>query len=300
MKQAASEATAFVRRFIANRARQDPRDLGDEIDLFAAGLLDSLGLLELVSAVEQRFGIALDFADLDLEQFSRIGDFAALVERSAGDGPSPSAVIGGDEGQRLLCASEIAHADMLHARLVRLALDAAQPYASALYGDDATATAIFAATMGHRSSEISLDRTQILMEGADLRGCYIALPGGELQACRRTELLEALRHFGPGRTALLRSRLASLGTLLSPVADDEFYLSKIAVCPEARGRGLGRVLLQHYLRRGRHMGFRRFRLDVCSDNLGARRLYERAGFHVVDQRRSDPHDLTYLSMAAPP
>ena len=91
MKEATMEAAAFVRNFVARRARRSLRDVDEDLDLFATGLLDSLGLLELVSAIEQRFGVAIDFADLDLDQFSRISDFAALVTRPtrAGSDMSP-------------------------------------------------------------------------------------------------------------------------------------------------------------------------------------------------------------------
>src|SRR5205823_4935845 len=96
---------------------------------------------------------------------------------------------------------------------------------------------------------------------------------------------------------VFRERFVTLAALFAPVASDEFYLSKIAVCPRARGHLLGRVLLDHYIEKGRRMGFRRFRLEVSHTNLGAIRLYESAGFRTVERRRSERHDLTYLSMA---
>lgn len=84
MSQITSDAALFIRGFVAQRAQQQMRDIDETSDLFAAGLLDSLGLLELVTAIEQRFDVAIDFAELDVEQFSRIGDFAALVGRATG------------------------------------------------------------------------------------------------------------------------------------------------------------------------------------------------------------------------
>lgn len=84
MSHIVSDAALFIRSFIAQRAQQEMRDIEETSDLFAAGLLDSLGLLELVTAIEQRFAVTIDFAELDVEQFSRIGDFAALVGRATG------------------------------------------------------------------------------------------------------------------------------------------------------------------------------------------------------------------------
>ncbi len=77
------EPAAFIKDFVIRRAAQDAHLVDDDVDLFGAGLLDSLGLLELISAIEQRFDVVLDLSGIDFEQVSRIGDFAALVERSA-------------------------------------------------------------------------------------------------------------------------------------------------------------------------------------------------------------------------
>jgi RimJ/RimL family protein N-acetyltransferase len=61
---------------------------------------------------------------------------------------------------------------------------------------------------------------------------------------------------------------------------------------------VGGRLLGYYLAQGRGLGFHRFRLDLASDNIAARRLYERAGFRVTEQRHSASFALTYLSMSA--
>lgn len=199
---------------------------------------------------------------------------------------------------RLLCAREIAHDARLRAELVSLLLEAARPYACTLYGDEPTALSVFAAAAASSSCDVSFGRTRVLMDGEALLGCYAAVPGDELPACRRAELIEALRQAGPGGAAALHARLAALGTLLPPVSPDEFYLSKVAVRFEARGCGLGRRLLGDFLEQGRRRGFRRFRLDVAQGNLAARRLYEQSGFRVVEERSSRSGALSYLSMSA--
>ena len=76
------EILAFVRRFIAQRTHVPGDEITDDMDFFAGGLLDSLGFLDLVMATEQRFAVVIDFADIDIEEFSRLGAFAALVGRS--------------------------------------------------------------------------------------------------------------------------------------------------------------------------------------------------------------------------
>jgi acyl carrier protein len=62
-------------------------ELTPEGDLFAAGL-DSMGIMQLLLAIEDRFGVALDPADLSRANFSSVGKIAALVAaRRSADHP---------------------------------------------------------------------------------------------------------------------------------------------------------------------------------------------------------------------
>jgi ribosomal protein S18 acetylase RimI-like enzyme len=56
----------------------------------------------------------------------------------------------------------------------------------------------------------------------------------------------------------------------------------IAVVPEHRGRHVGRQLLTELARTAKDDGYRRLMLSVDPDNVRAMRLYERAGFVLVD------------------
>jgi ribosomal-protein-alanine N-acetyltransferase len=62
------------------------------------------------------------------------------------------------------------------------------------------------------------------------------------------------------------------------VGEGEWELLNVAVDPIARGRGVGRALVEA-LPAGRIF------LEVRESNAGARRLYERSGFAVVGRRR---------------
>jgi D-alanine--poly(phosphoribitol) ligase subunit 2 len=53
------------------------------VDLFETGLLDSMGLVELLFNLEQQFGFQPDISDLDLDQFRSIESIANLVESSS-------------------------------------------------------------------------------------------------------------------------------------------------------------------------------------------------------------------------
>jgi ribosomal-protein-alanine N-acetyltransferase len=67
---------------------------------------------------------------------------------------------------------------------------------------------------------------------------------------------------------------------------DEIHINNVAIRPPFRGQGIGTMLLQHVLAEGRRLGARRATLEVRASNDGARRLYERLGFHVAATR---PH-----------
>jgi ribosomal protein S18 acetylase RimI-like enzyme len=197
---------------------------------------------------------------------------------------------------RIVFGAEAGAGDTLRSRLLPWVLDAAQPYARCFYGDDRTAAAVFAATMRRRGSELSLERAAVLIDAHELCGMYFAVPGAELMRSRRQEFVDAMRLVGPGGFAALRCRMDALNGMFPPVADNEFYLSKLAVASGMRGRGLGQALLSHCLQLGCRFGFRQFRLDVSADNLAAVRLYERHGYRVTGQSHTDFCDLKYLSM----
>ncbi|MEM9388309.1 MAG: GNAT family N-acetyltransferase [Pseudomonadota bacterium] len=57
----------------------------------------------------------------------------------------------------------------------------------------------------------------------------------------------------------------------------------LAVVPQARGRGVGKALLEGVAARARRMGACRVTLEVLENNP-ARRLYEREGFSYGDPR----------------
>ena len=71
---------------------------------------------------------------------------------------------------------------------------------------------------------------------------------------------------------------------VSHLVIDEGELLRIAVLPEARGRGLGRRLLSAVLERLAARGATVCHLEVSAGNPEARRLYRSAGFHAVGRR----------------
>jgi ribosomal protein S18 acetylase RimI-like enzyme len=64
------------------------------------------------------------------------------------------------------------------------------------------------------------------------------------------------------------------------------YISALAVLPARQGQGLGSGLLRHMEAEARAAGKTRLALDVVDTNTGARRLYERHGFRVIETQPS--------------
>lgn len=65
---------------------------------------------------------------------------------------------------------------------------------------------------------------------------------------------------------------------------DEIHINNVAVLPRFRGGGMGSAILRHVLEQATHLGANRATLEVRASNEGARRLYERLGFHTAGRR----------------
>jgi methoxymalonate biosynthesis acyl carrier protein len=73
--------TAITTRVKTFLARVIPdHELGDEEDIFAAGYVNSLFAMQLVLFVEKEFHIAIEQADMVIENFRTVGAIAHLVE----------------------------------------------------------------------------------------------------------------------------------------------------------------------------------------------------------------------------
>ena len=60
-----------------------PGDVADDLDLRQYGLIDSLGFLELVTALEDSLGIVLDLGDLPPEELTVLGPLSRAVAEQA-------------------------------------------------------------------------------------------------------------------------------------------------------------------------------------------------------------------------
>jgi acyl carrier protein len=60
---------------------ESPANLRDDTPLRTSGVLDSLATLALVSFIEKQYGIEVEAEETDIDNFDRIQDIAAFVER---------------------------------------------------------------------------------------------------------------------------------------------------------------------------------------------------------------------------
>jgi acyl carrier protein len=63
---------------------ESPANLTDDTPLRTSGILDSMATLNLVTFVEESFGVTIDAHETGIEQFDRIADIAALVAQKKG------------------------------------------------------------------------------------------------------------------------------------------------------------------------------------------------------------------------
>lgn len=67
---------------------------------------------------------------------------------------------------------------------------------------------------------------------------------------------------------------------------DEADITNVAVREELWNRGVGRMMLQELMERGKKRGIERFTLEVRVSNLAAIHLYQRLGFEPVGIRKN--------------
>ena len=84
----ASFSNHEVRTYLTTRyARQlqamglKPEELPDGFDFLRQGLIDSLGIMELLADIENHFGHSIDFEELDAEEMTILGPLATYIQR---------------------------------------------------------------------------------------------------------------------------------------------------------------------------------------------------------------------------
>lgn len=187
-------------------------------------------------------------------------------------------------------------------------LEASNPFASWYFGDADVARELTAEWMARPDSELYLGRAVALtVPGSDAdrasqeRACglVLCLTGAELATARAADFAAFVKELGGGADAdaVLEEVVPAARALFPTVAPEDGYLSRVALRPEFRGRGLGRALVEAALAHLRARGCARARLDVSDGNAAAVRVYEACGFSTLGVGADPGSGLTYRAMA---
>jgi GNAT superfamily N-acetyltransferase len=82
--------------------------------------------------------------------------------------------------------------------------------------------------------------------------------------------------------------VALAGGGLKRLDDATCEIKRMYVVPEARGRGLGKLLLEALEAEARRLGYAVARLDTGPEQPGAQGMYERAGYRAIENFNANP------------
>ena len=193
-------------------------------------------------------------------------------------------------------AADLANIEKILTDVVDWLWDAGQPYVGYLWGSEKEGKAQTRAWLRRRQSELSLDKITLLMRDQVVLGGYLAMSGKDLLLARKYDLIEVMKVArGTNNTALVK-RLGASRELFGTIDDQSYYLSRIGVRSEYRGKGLGRKLLEHCLASDRIGSYDLLKLHVSTDNQSAIALYLSHNFTIVRECTSTKAGMAYYTM----
>ncbi len=122
--------------------------------------------------------------------------------------------------------------------------------------------------------------------------------GSDLMTCRKADFLALFNYARRSHSEEFLTKIGKAKQLFGNVSEDEYYLSRIGVQPDHRGKGIGRQLLNAYIENGLKIGFKRFRLDVSLSNERAVAFYKASGFIIGSISEVLDVPFQYCSMVA--
>ncbi|MCY4031658.1 MAG: GNAT family N-acetyltransferase [Hyphomicrobiales bacterium] len=128
------------------------------------------------------------------------------------------------------------------------------------------------------SESLNLDRVLVALQGGRLLGVAGFEQNG--RGVFSPKLASMYRIFGWSGCV----RLLAMAMLDRSKSSDTLLMDGLAVVNEARGKGIGTLLLAAVEDHARRLGKQGVRLDVIDTNPLARRLYERRGYRSVQTR----------------
>jgi hypothetical protein len=186
--------------------------------------------------------------------------------------------------------------DAIVPRALPWVLAAGQPYYDWLCGNRDTAERTVAMWMRQPASEVFIQRMQFLLCGPEIAGGIIGLSGAELKRARSADLNSYWKTLDVHSREGLIGRLSKSLDAFAPVAEDEYYASKMGLATAFLGKGLAKVMLEHCLNQGTALGYSKFRADVQTENEPSLRCCLSAGFEIFYTGQSADGALKYHAL----
>ena len=82
----AEEVRGFIVFHLADSFKENNlagTEIADDFDLKDRGIIDSIGYLQLITAIEEHFGIEIDFGEMDEENLTVIGSMCRYIGERA-------------------------------------------------------------------------------------------------------------------------------------------------------------------------------------------------------------------------
>ena len=175
-------------------------------------------------------------------------------------------------------------------------LAAGQPYYDWFCGGREVAERTVAMWMRQPGSEVCMQRIQFLQCGSQIAGGLIGISGIELKKARIADINSYWSTLDVHSRGALIERLSQSLDAFAPVADDEYYASRVGLAGSFRGKGLAKVLLERFLEQGRTLGYSKFRADIQTENVPSLRSFLSAGFEIFYTGQSADGALRYHAL----
>jgi len=122
-----------------------------------------------------------------------------------------------------------------------------------------------------QGSPYYIENSVLVFDGDKAQGCMVAFPESE--------------YYLPGilKAIIPKKRLAPLNKLFESRIHDSLYINTLTISTAGRGSGMARLLLDAAREMALTSKFDTLSLHVWADNEPAMRLYEKAGFKVVEE-----------------
>jgi GNAT superfamily N-acetyltransferase len=193
-------------------------------------------------------------------------------------------------------AAEFPDSAALILQMTPWVLAAGQPYYDWFFGGRELAERTVAMWIRQPSSEVSIQRAKFLQCGSQIAGGIIGLGGAELRKARLADINSYWATLdSPSRGGLIE-RLSQSVDAFAPVADDEYYASKMGLARSFLGKGLAKVMLERCLEQGSALGYTKFRADVHTENQPSLRCCLGLGFEIFYTGQSADGVLRYHAL----